>query len=77
MSVLTMVVCHAQDVLLAVLVRRPGLVLHPGADGELWTEVVIEDGLRDNHAVASVELVDWPSLPALVPIELTDPGGRV
>ena len=77
MSVLTMVVCHAQDVLLAVLVHRPGLVLHPGADGELWTEVVIEDGLRDNHAVASVELVDWPSLSALVPIELTDPGGRV
>ena len=77
MPVLPVVVRHAQDVLLAVLVRRLGLVLHPGADGELTAEVVVQHGLGDDDAVASIELVDGPGLASLVPLELIDPGGRV
>ena len=77
MSVLPMVVRHAEDVLLAVLVRRPGLVLHPGADGELWPQVVVEDSLRDDDPVTSAKLVHWPGLAPLVPVQLINPGGRV
>ena len=77
MPVLPVVICHTEDVLLAVLVFRPRLMLHPGADGEFRAEVVVKDGLRDDDAVTSTELVDWPSLAPLIPIKLTDPGGRV
>ena len=77
MSVLPVVVRQAEDVLLAVLVRRSGLVLHPGADGELWPQVVVEDSLRDDDAVTSAKLVDRPGLAPLVPIQLIDPGCRV
>ena len=52
-------------------------MLHPGADGEFRPKIVIKDSLWDDDAVTSTELVDGPSLAPLVPIELTDPGGRV
>ena len=72
--VLPVVVSKAENVLLLVLVCCPGLVLHPGGDGELLAEVVGEESVGEDHAPGPVELVDGPglSLPALR--QAGDPG---
>lgn len=77
MSILTLPIRHAQDVLLAILLvlQLCVLVLHPGHDGEVFAQRVVEAVFWDLHSVAlAVKVEHLVALLAVVGGKVLGPG---
>merc|ERR1719234_2118272 len=60
-----------------MLVPRGLLMPHPSCNGELASQVMVKQFLRDDYASRSVKLVHWASLLSLVNLKVIEPGGLI